>query len=306
MMVAGGMLPFGCASRGGSSGADAGTPRTHLTGAEVAVSGPVQVDRADAVLERETVQSVETMMEDAVPAWQEIGRSREDRAIRAATFGNGPRRVYLIAGIHGTEQEGLQNIDLIRRELLSGEIAGRTTVRLVEDMNPDGSEAGTRHNTAGIDLNRNWPAKNFKPAKDRGPEPLSEPETRAVHDDLLAFDPHIVVVLHSTAEGPFVNFDGPGLGFADAFNAAAKASDERWRVVADMGYPTPGSLGTFVGIDRGVPILTIEFERGQDAVSAWAALAPALRAVAAHEDRGGPTRLADEPRPADRPRTLGN
>lgn len=37
-----------------------------------------------------------------------------------------------------------------------------------------------------------------------------------------------------------------------------------WRIVADMGYATPGSLGTFMGIDRNIPILTIEFRRGQD------------------------------------------
>jgi hypothetical protein len=30
-----------------------------------------------------------------------------------------------------------------------------------------------------------------------------------------------------------------------------------------MGYPTPGSLGSYLGQDRGIGILTIEFKRGQ-------------------------------------------
>lgn len=55
--------------------------------------------------------------------------------------------------------------------------------------------------------------------------------------------------------------------------------DARWRVKAEMGYPTPGSLGTMVGDEMGVPILTIEFKCGQDGASVRAALAAGLRAV---------------------------
>ena len=46
-----------------------------------------------------------------------------------------------------------------------------------------------------------------------------------------------------------------------------------------MGYSTPGSLGSFVGVDQGIPILTIEFEQGQAADSAWAALRLGLEAL---------------------------
>ena len=46
-----------------------------------------------------------------------------------------------------------------------------------------------------------------------------------------------------------------------------------------MGYPTPGSLGTLVGDEWGIPILTIEFRKGQDSASVRAALDAGLRAV---------------------------
>jgi len=66
---------------------------------------------------------------------------------------------------------------------------------------------------------------------------------------------------------------------AALFADAARDVDPRWRVVADMGYSTPGSLGTMVGDEMGIPILTIEFKRGQDSASARSAFAAGLRAV---------------------------
>ena len=64
-----------------------------------------------------------------------------------------------------------------------------------------------------------------------------------------------------------------------AFALAAARSDRRWRVVPEMGYPTPGSLGSYLGVDRGVPILTIEFERGGDPEASWAAMRDGVAAV---------------------------
>lgn len=190
-------------------------------------------------------------------------KSRDGRTIEAATYGNGARRVYVIASIHGDESEGRSATDELRHSLSS--LSTNATVRLVTDMNPDGSAKKTRTNASGVDLNRNWPASNFKAAKSHGKSPLSEPETAAIHADVTAFDPHVIIVLHSARGGPFVNFDGPesAAELAEQFAAAARESgDDRWRTVADMGYPTPGSMGSYFGKDRQFPILTIEFKRG--------------------------------------------
>lgn len=37
-----------------------------------------------------------------------------------------------------------------------------TTLRVFEDMNPDGTHASSRFNARGVDLNRNFPASNFR------------------------------------------------------------------------------------------------------------------------------------------------
>ncbi|MCC6284217.1 MAG: DUF2817 domain-containing protein [Phycisphaerales bacterium] len=213
-------------------------------------------------------------------AWSEIGRSVEGRPIEAISLGAGPRRVLIIGGIHGDETEGTRHVDALvddlRRDAASGETAEFTLV-VIRQGNPDGAARGTRENARGVDLNRNWPARNFAPSAANGPAALSEPETRAMHGVLLDFRPGVVLVLHASHNGPFVNFDGDGGRLADAFAQAAGAGGARWRVVPSMGYPTPGSLGSWFGVDGRGPILTIEFRRGDGGDEAREALCAGVR-----------------------------
>lgn len=219
------------------------------------------------------------------PQSTSIGLSRQNRPITATTFGTGHTRIYLIGSIHGDEPESRYPLQQIITSLQS--TTHGTSVRLIHDMNPDGSQAGTRTNFAGVDLNRNWPAKNFTPATTRGPAPLSEPESAAVHRDIQTFHPHLIVVLHSARRGPFMNYDGPPAAqvLSETFVRAAKdAGDPRWRVVPDMGYPTPGSLGSYFGHDRSIPILTVEFRRGDQAHDIVIPFMAGLLAVVSHSD----------------------
>lgn len=218
------------------------------------------------------------VVEVAGQPWDVLGASLQGRPVRAATFGRGPRRIYLIGGIHGDERGGVENADRLTL-FLAGELPRGVQVRFVPDMNPDGSANRTRANARGVDLNRNWPASNFRPSASRGAAPLSEPEAAAVHRDLARFDPELVLVLHAARAGPFVNYDGPARAAAERFAAAAGRVDERWRVVADMGYPTPGSLGSLLGRDRETPILTVELPRSEDGESVWPALRAGLAAA---------------------------
>ncbi|MCP3915544.1 MAG: murein peptide amidase A [bacterium] len=211
--------------------------------------------------------------------WAPIGLSVERRPLVATSFGSGARRIYVIAGIHGDERAGGESVDPLS-DLLAMELdRSAVSVRLLRDANPDGTAHRSRRNVRGVDLNRNWPARNFASHPARGEVPLSEPETAAVHADLLAFDPHVVVVLHAARNGPYVNFDGPARREAERFADAAAAVESAWHVQPDMGYATPGSLGSLVGVDLGVPILTIEFRRGQDPREAWPALRAGIRAL---------------------------
>ncbi|MEL6431374.1 MAG: M14 family zinc carboxypeptidase, partial [Planctomycetota bacterium] len=213
------------------------------------------VPACSAPLIASSVPIIEPAAERAPTRLEILGQSREGRPVRARRLGSGARRVMVIAGIHGDEQEGLRHLENVARVL---ERAPWDAL-LVEDANPDGTARGTRTTAAGVDPNRNWPASNFRAGRGRGDAPLSEPAVAAVHGALIEFGPELVVVLHSAGSGPFVNFDGPAERWAKRF---AEGAGPPWTVRPSMGYPTPGSLGTFVGVDGGVPILTVEFRRG--------------------------------------------
>lgn len=213
--------------------------------------------------------------------WTEVGESRGGRPIRRFESGTGDRKIAIIAGIHGSEPEGRRHVEELVDVIARHPERARTLV--IEDVNPDGSAAGRRTTDAGVDPNRNWPSDNFVPHERHGEAPLSEPGVAATHAELVAFDPDLVIVLHSTARGPFVNFDGPAEADAELFAGAAG-----WRVVPSMGYPTPGSLGSYMGVDRGVPILTIEFERDSDPMESGPALVRGIEAVLSRESSADP------------------
>lgn len=201
----------------------------------------------------------------SLPAAEVIARSVQGRPIVVRRVGHGARRVLFVGSIHGDEREGRVAAAALPALVRADPEAARVRLVLVEDLNPDGSAARTRFNARGVDLNRNFPASNFRPSRRNGPRPLSEPESRALAELVRRERPALVIVCHSARDGSYVNFDGPGRALAERF--ARRAG---WRVVSsDELHATPGSLGSWIGIDRGVPILTIEFRRGMDPEDAW-------------------------------------
>jgi len=208
------------------------------------------------------------------PHWNTLAYSVERRPLYVAQSGTGPIRIYVIGGVHGDETVGRSHLDA-----LLGSSRHAATLRVLRDLNPDGTAARRRVNARGLDLNRNWPSTNFDPADTGGAAPLSEPETRALAADLRAFRPNVVLVLHAATNGPFVNYDGPAAEFAASFVGAAGTSSPGWYVRPDMGYATPGSLGSYLGVDQNIPILTIEFQQGQGEAAAARALEQGLAAV---------------------------
>ena len=187
--------------------------------------------------------------------------------------GGGPRpRLLLVGGVHGDEPSSVEALLQLATRLPAGVASGdgppagtgqiRTppaSVMIIPALNPDGLVAGRKNAASDVDLNRNFPARNFtrvhQPGYDPGPFPLSEPETSLLAEimELQAID--AVVAVHA----PFgcVNFDGPAEAWAGLVAAACG-----WPVRKNIGYPTPGSLGTWVGVDLEVPILTLELPPG--------------------------------------------
>ncbi|MBK8974311.1 MAG: succinylglutamate desuccinylase/aspartoacylase family protein [Planctomycetes bacterium] len=229
----------------------------------------------------------------APTAWTTIGTSVEGRPLRIRTIGRGPVAVLWIGGIHGDEIEGQVATDELPAAFAATPgLAARVTLTILEDVNPDGRAKRTRGNARGIDLNRNYPATNYQPGDARGERALCEPESRALFDLLLHLQPDLVMVAHSwtrrSGRSPAaINWDGPAEPYARLF--AARSGFEA--VPSASIHGTPGSLGSFVGIDRQIPILTIEWAKGTPPAEAWVQTSDAILAVlASATERSAPPR----------------
>lgn len=192
------------------------------------------------------------------PEWADLGiergragTSREGRAIEYAAFGNGTEAVMILATIHGNESAGTPICGRLEESLLAGEVSLRSDLRLVlvPVVNPDGLAHRTRSNAAGVDLNRNFPAENFEASKSHGPSPRSEPESAAIARLIDRFDPALLVVFHEPLD--CVDYDGP----AEA--AARRISDASPLPLRKLGG-RPGSLGSYAGLELGIPTVTVE------------------------------------------------
>ncbi len=189
--------------------------------------------------------------------WNVIGRSVEGRPIYSHEQGTGDDVVLVVGSIHGDEAvTGQVVVRLVELISLEGRGATQRRVVFVPVLNPDGVVRRRRTNAHGVDINRNFPTRNWSPVatEDRyppGPAPSSEPETRLVLDLLSRYNPRLIISLHAPLH--VINYDGPAKGIADRM-----AARNGYRVTDSIGYATPGSLGTYAGVERNIPMITLE------------------------------------------------
>jgi len=201
----------------------------------------------------------------------DIGLAADGRPLAVEMFGSGPRTVLVLGGIHGDETRSVEVAGFLADYLAATPeaVIGKTVAVLV-NANPTGAAGHTRTNANGVDLNRNFSARNWRPGvmgrRDYpGPSPASEPETQAILRAFEVLRPCLVVSLHSAArDGACNNFDGPAEGLARLM-----AAQNGYPVLANIGHPTPGSLGSWAGIDRGVPVITLELPESRPSAECW-------------------------------------
>ncbi|MEM9351920.1 MAG: DUF2817 domain-containing protein [Planctomycetota bacterium] len=204
-----------------------------------------------------------------------VGKSVEGRTIECSVYGEGEDVFLLIATIHGNEPSGTPLVAKFVEwlEANPSELEGRQVV-IVPVANPDGMAADTRHNSRGVDLNRNFPSGNWSgdQEKPHGETPLSEPESRVLMILVSHFFPDRVVSIHQPLV--CVDYDGPAAGLAEAMAAECPLP------VKKLGS-RPGSLGSFVGVTLGKPIITFEMPKdaGMDGERLWETYGGALVAA---------------------------
>lgn len=168
-------------------------------------------------------------------------------------------RVLVIGGMHGDElSSAAVALHWIRLAQGSSE---PIHWRFVPALNPDGlfDKPARRVNANGVDLNRNFPTPNWEhdaafywekrtrkdPRRWPGRQPLSEPESRFLHDEMQRFKPNLIVSIH--APYGLLDFDGP-----------TDPPRRLGRLYLDQVGIFPGSLGNYGGVHKGMPVVTIE------------------------------------------------
>jgi protein MpaA len=196
-----------------------------------------------------------------------LGSSKEGRPVEALRLTQGPAKLLLIGGVHGDEPEGFLFVERFVREGGWRELEGAASLWVIPRLNPDGCAKGERTNANGVDLNRNMPTKDWTqearaPRYFPGPAAGSEGETKILISFIEEVAPRAIISAHSWE--PMINYNGPCRKLAEAIHTFNK-----YRVSDDIGYPTPGSLGTWAGWERKIPTITLEIQRDLDAETAW-------------------------------------
>ncbi len=185
-----------------------------------------------------------------------FGKTVQGRDIVGYVFGNKGYPLTLILTVHGDERPAGLLIEMLVDYLKDNinEIKGQQVI-VVPHLNSDGWANQTRTNANNVDINRNFPTGwSSEYSQERycpGRESASEIETKVLIDILRNNPPDKVIVIHSPLHE--INYDGPAIELAKEMQ-----NYNRYPIVRDIGYETPGSIGSYIGKIMDIPVITLE------------------------------------------------
>jgi murein peptide amidase A len=195
-------------------------------------------------------------------------------------FGGNERNCILfLGGVHGDELPTVYVLLKFANYIKDNpELFKDTCIIIAPLVNPDGffAEPSQRVNANGIDLNRNFPTRDWQKSawlqwerkcrKNKryypGKIPGSEQETLFQMALIKRFQPQKILTMHSPLG--FYDFDGPSSNL-DSFEKWLEAvSRESNHPFKKFGY-FPGSLGNYAGHERNIFTLTLELPSSEPA-----------------------------------------
>ncbi|MBI4040302.1 MAG: murein peptide amidase A [Deltaproteobacteria bacterium] len=209
----------------------------------------------------------------------QVGQSVQGRPLEVFLVGTKPPFIHFYGGVHGDEPESVDLVCNLKKYLEKNtQKKFLRSILVFPNCNPDGSAMNQRMNAHGVDLNRNFPTKNWsKECKEMryfpGERPGSEPEISILLGLIQAYPPEIIVSVHSLIPHQ-MNYDGPAKRLAYAM-----AQKNNYPVTDHIGYPTPGSLGEYAGRERKIAVITFELPEKIAPDVAWKSSLEAMLAA---------------------------
>ncbi len=199
--------------------------------------------------------------------YRSLGPTSKGSPIEVLKVSDGPVNLLLIGGVHGDEYEGYFLVEEFLKTEKYKALEGKASLWVIPRLNPDGCESNTRTNGNGVDLNRNMPTKDWDPVARQeryqpGPSAGSEIESKVIMQLIEDLSPRAIFTMHSW--NPMINYNGPCQKLAEAM-----ARVNGYIIDDDIGYPTPGSFGTWAGWERKIPTITLEIERDSSHEKIW-------------------------------------
>ena len=166
-------------------------------------------------------------------------------------LGNKNSSVIVLGCIHGDEPQGKYLTEKYLEENQN------TNLMFIPCLNEYGYKHNIRTNENGVDINRNFPTKNWILGEKNeffgANSPASEKETKFLMETIEKLNPKLILTLHA----PFkiVNYDGDGEEISQKISEIIGYPVEK-----SVGYETPGSFGTWAGIEKNIPTITLELD----------------------------------------------
>lgn len=206
-------------------------------------------------------------------SWEYHRSTRNRHPLMFAHFGKPYGDCILfLGGVHGDELPTVYLMLKLARYLRENpEVVKGKCIVIAPLVNPDGylAQRPTRVNANGVDLNRNFPTKDWRTGAHRkwaargrknpryypGTYAASEQETLFQVALIKRFKPQKILSVHSPLN--FFDYDGPSSDLDSLEKWMEKICREANHPLKKFGY-YPGSLGNYAGHERNIFTLTLE------------------------------------------------